>query len=287
MLTELRTLIAVARHGTFAAAGDRIGLTQAAVSGHIKRLEDQLGHNLFDRTGRAAILNGMGRTVLARAEALVALADTLTEPLDLTNQTGRLRVGAINSVQPTMLRRVMARYHAALPRVRIEVMPGTSMELLDKLDAGQLDMAVVIKPAFGLPPALKWQPLLTEPFVVATQDGSITDWREAVQSQPFIRYNRKSFGGRQVERYLEAQGLDVADWAELDDIPAILAMVADGLGVSILPQAEAYAAKFANVHCLPLGDTDFRREIGVITPLRESEITARFREECARDAAMQ
>ncbi|EPM97022.1 LysR family transcriptional regulator, partial [Pseudomonas syringae pv. actinidiae ICMP 18804] len=60
MIKELKTLIAVAREGTFAAAGDRIGLTQAAVSAQMQRLEAQLGVELFDRKGRSAQLNRMG-----------------------------------------------------------------------------------------------------------------------------------------------------------------------------------------------------------------------------------
>ena len=70
MITELRTLIAIARYGTFRAAGDRVGLTQAAVSGHMHRLEEALGFTLFDRTGRSATLNAAGLRTLARAEAL-------------------------------------------------------------------------------------------------------------------------------------------------------------------------------------------------------------------------
>ena len=57
MIRELKTLIAVAQHGTFAAAGQRIGLTQAAVSAQMKRLEAELGVALFERSGRAAMRN--------------------------------------------------------------------------------------------------------------------------------------------------------------------------------------------------------------------------------------
>lgn len=73
MILELRTFIAVARHGTFAAAGERIGLTQSAVSSQIKRLEESLGFALFDRTGRSATLNTAGGETLARAEEIVAM----------------------------------------------------------------------------------------------------------------------------------------------------------------------------------------------------------------------
>ncbi|HWT19605.1 MAG TPA: LysR family transcriptional regulator, partial [Variovorax sp.] len=73
MINELRTFIAVCRHGTFAAAGERIGLTQSAVSSQVKRLEEALGFALFERTGRSATLNAAGQTTLARAEEICAL----------------------------------------------------------------------------------------------------------------------------------------------------------------------------------------------------------------------
>ena len=59
MIRELKTLVAVAREGTFAAAGQKIGLTQAAVSAQMQRLEGELGFELFDRSGRSARLNSI------------------------------------------------------------------------------------------------------------------------------------------------------------------------------------------------------------------------------------
>ena len=76
MIRELKTLIAVAQHGTFAAAGQHIGLTQAAVSAQMKRLEAALGVALFERSGRAAVLTKRGQETLQQAQALIALYGT-------------------------------------------------------------------------------------------------------------------------------------------------------------------------------------------------------------------
>ncbi len=96
MITELQTFITVCRHGTFAAAGERIGLTQSAVSSQIKRLEETLGFELFDRTGRSATLNAAGETTLARAEEICSLYAKLGElPDDATNR-GLLRIGTLH-----------------------------------------------------------------------------------------------------------------------------------------------------------------------------------------------
>src|SRR3954463_731546 len=77
MIRELKTLMAVAREGTFAAAGEQIGLTQAAVSAQMQRLEAGLGFGLLDRPGGSARLNAMGHQTLEQAQQLLALYSNL------------------------------------------------------------------------------------------------------------------------------------------------------------------------------------------------------------------
>jgi DNA-binding transcriptional LysR family regulator len=281
MITELRTLVAVARFGTFAAAGKRIGLTQAAVSGQMKRLEEKLGTELFDRTGRSATLNQTGRNVLLKAGEVLGLVDRLAEPQDRSAHSGHLRIGAISSVQPTLLKRALGPFHAAFPGFYVQILPGTSMELMDRLDSGELDLAVVIEPSFGLPQELAWHPLTRERFVLAVpKTVAPANWRRILQDHPLLRYNRHSFGGRQVQRFLDQQGIPVRDWVEVDDIPALLAMVADGLGVAVLPRAEAYEEHFLNVRVLELEEDAFFREVGVLCPRDPDAPIARFIAEC-------
>lgn len=264
MIAELRTFIAVARQGTFTAAGDRIGLTQAAVSGQIKRLEDMLGFSLFDRTGRSATLNAAGARTLKRAQEIVSLFDVLGSTADDEHLGGRIRVGAIASVQSTVLARAMTLFRRRFLNVHVHVVPGMSLHLLDQLDAGELDLAVLIPPPFGMSPDLSWWPLIREPFklvVPLATEGD--DWRSLLQSQPFLRYDRASYGGRQVERFLRAQRLAVAESIEVDDVPAMVAMVGNGLGVALVPMAEAHLPLPAGVRAITLGEHGFHREIGI------------------------
>lgn len=197
MINELRTFIAVCRHGTFAAAGERIGLTQSAVSSQVKRLEEALGFALFERTGRSATLNAAGQTTLARAEEICALYAKLGELPDDAASGGLLRIGAIASAQSTLVARALARLRKELPLLRVHVSPGVSMRLMDELDAGTIDAAVIIRPPFGILPELAWQPLVQEPYVlIAPRKLPGKDWRALLREQPFLRYDRASFGGR-------------------------------------------------------------------------------------------
>ena len=265
MMTELQTFIAVVRHGTFAAAGERIGLTQSAVSSQIRRLEASLGFELFDRTGRAATLNAAGSRTLARAEDIVLLYSKLGDLPASAELDGLLRIGAIASVQSSLLPRALVPLRRKYPRLRLNIVPGVSMHLMDQLDAGEIDIAIAIRPPFGLLPELGWLPLVQEPFMLivpASIGGS--NWRDIIQAHPFLRYERKSFGGRMVERFLRDQQLAVQESIELDEIQGLFQMVANGLGVALIPMVQAHLPLPANVRAIALGEHAFHREVGLL-----------------------
>ncbi len=179
MIRELRTLIAVAQHGTFAAAGQRIGLTQAAVSAQMKRLEAELGVALFERSGRAAVLTQRGHETLQQAQALLALYGTLGASSAGQEAATRVTLGAIASIQRSLLPSVLARFHRQFPECRSRVVPGLSLALMNQVDAGELDMAVIIRPPFSLHSDLRWQPLAHEPFrLLVPRQMAGNDWRE-------------------------------------------------------------------------------------------------------------
>lgn len=287
MISELQTFIAVCKHGTFAAAGERIGLTQSAVSSQIKRLEEVLGLELFDRTGRSATLNAAGQTTLARAEEICALYAKLGDPPSDASTRGLLRIGAIASTQPTLLARALAGFRKALPQVRVHVSPGVSMRLMDDLDAGQIDAALIIRPPFGVLPELTWQALVHEPYVlIAPKTMPGKNWRTLIQSQPFLRYDRASFGGRMVDGFLRREGLAVHDSIEIDEISGLIHLASKGLGVALVPMVEAHLPLPSGVRAISLGESTFYREIGLLTrkPRASPPIVAQFAE-CLREAA--
>ena len=138
MIRELKTLIAVAQHGTFAAAGQHIGLTQAAVSAQMKRLEAALGVALFERSGRAAVLTKRGQETLQQAQALIALYGTLGAASAGQEAATRVNLGAIASIQRSLLPNVLAHFHRQFPECRSRVVPGLSLALMNQVDAGEL-----------------------------------------------------------------------------------------------------------------------------------------------------
>ncbi len=265
MIRELKTLIAVAQHGTFAAAGQHIGLTQAAVSAQMKRLESELGVALFERSGRAAVLTQRGQETLQQAQALLALYATLGESSSGQAIATRVTLGAIASIQRSLLPEVLARFHRQFPECRTRVVPGLSLGLMNQVDAGELDMAVIIRPPFSLHSDLRWQPLAHEPFrLLVPRQMAGEDWRELLIRQPFVRYDRASFGGRQVDRFLRDNHCQVRDVCEVDELDAIVQLVANGVGVALVPQPNAIKRWPSAVRAIDLAEHTFHRDIGII-----------------------
>lgn len=265
MIRELKTLMAVAREGTFAGAGEKIGLTQAAVSAQMQRLEAELGMALFDRTGRSALLNAAGRQTLVQAQELVRLYGALGSAPVGHAPAALVGIGAIASAQRSVLPDVLARFHRQCEGCRTRVVPGVSVSLVDQVDAGDLDMAVIIRPPFSVQADLRWTTLASEPFrLLVPRRLAGGDWAGILASEPFVRYDRVSFGGRQVERFLRASHLAVREVCEVDELEAIVALVAKGVGVALVPETVTHRRWPAAVCAIDLGQHTFHREIGLV-----------------------
>jgi DNA-binding transcriptional LysR family regulator len=271
MIKELKTLIAVAREGTFAAAGNKIGLTQAAVSAQIQRLEAELGFELFDRKGRSAHLNKMGQQILLQAQELLRLYDSLGSTTVGLPPSVLVNIGAIASVQRSYLPDALAKFHQHCPQCRSRVVPGLSMELVNLVDAGEIDMAVIIRPPFSLQSDLRWTTLALEPYrLIVPRDVPEDDWTRLLSSQPFIRYDRSSFGGRQVDRFLRQMHFNLHEVCELDELEAIIKLVENGVGVALVPQTAPDFAWPDGVRVLDLGQHTFHRDIGLVHRSRQT-----------------
>ncbi|CAB3802000.1 HTH-type transcriptional activator CmpR [Paraburkholderia caffeinitolerans] len=265
MIRELKTLIAVAREGTFAAAGNRIGLTQAAVSAQMQRLEAELGFALFDREGRTARLNARGQQILVQAQEVIRLYGNLSTVTVDPAVAVRVNIGAIASVQRALLPDALAAFRKQCPGASTRVIPGVSMELLNLVDAGEIELAALIRPPFALQSDMRWTPLAQEPYrLIVPRRMKGTDWMELIATQPYIRYDRASFGGRQVDRFLRRMQLRVQDACELDELEAIVKLVENGVGVALVPQTATYRRWPVKVRALDLGHHTFHRDVGIV-----------------------
>jgi len=266
MIRYLRTFVVAAETASFSAAGNRLGLTQSAVSTQVRRLEEELGCVLFDRTGKAVRLSATGREVLPQATSILQLFEGMKGKNNGAD-TGSLSVGAISTVQSALLPKALQRFQREHAGVHVNVVPGTSIQLLTQVDARDLDIAVMIKPRLGLPSELKWIPLIHERYVGIAPAGAPTDLKAVFDTCPFIRYTRRSHGGQLVDRFLKRHGFWPRDSMELDEPAVILKMVSEGLGCSIIPGELVPLDSTPGIEVLALPGQPLIREVGILVRL--------------------
>ncbi|AJC22790.1 LysR family transcriptional regulator [Pandoraea pulmonicola] len=284
MIRYLKTFVTAAETASFSAAGARLGLTQSAVSAQIQRLEDDLGVQLFERTGRAVSLSDDGRRLLAQAQGVIAGYQAMRGEADARGMQAALapiHVGAILTVQLGLLPGAVRRWTSLGAMPHLNIVPGMSVQLLAQLDAKELDLAVMIRPRIGVPADMKWLTLMYEPYVAIAPKGARGTMADWAASLPFVRYNRRSYGGDLVERYLRRHRVWVREGVELDEPEVILRMVRARLGWSIVPATliglpvdggkPAKAGTKGSerrgaigVQVLPLSGAPLTRELGVL-----------------------
>ncbi len=173
-------------------------------------------------------------------------------------------------MQTGLLPRALPRFREAAPRVELKLVPGVSLNLLSQVEAGELDLALLIKSPFELPKELLEIPLAREAFVlIAPLRLAGDDPLQLLAEQPFVRYDRASFGGRLVSQFLRERRIQVRDVLELDEIEAIARMVECGLGVSLVPKAGLWLQRADQLRVIELGELTFERQL--IAVLRRAQ----------------
>ncbi|WP_296945380.1 LysR family transcriptional regulator [uncultured Massilia sp.] len=262
-LRALRTLLAIARHGSFARAADAVHLTQSAVSLHVRALEQEFDAVLFDRTRRIPVLTDAGRRAVERAQQILDLYDGIAGELGEGGELhGRLRIGAINTTLAGILPAALAVLRERHPRVRVLVHSGMSAELAARVDAGELDAAVTTEPVKPHPAGLVHAGLYREGFwVIAPPELGGSDAATLLRDHPFIRFDRHAWAGRTIDAELRRLRLDVQTSMELDSLQAIVHMVASRLGVAVVPLSERTRAALPGLVCLPFGAPQLERKV--------------------------
>jgi DNA-binding transcriptional LysR family regulator len=137
---------AVAECGGFHRAAELLNLTQSTVSQQIKRLELETKRPLFRRTTRSVALTDDGEMLLGEARRLLQLEEAARQRLEAPRLSGTVRLGVVEEVAEGSLPSALARFAALHRGVKLEVQIGVSMELIEQLDAGLLDVVCAARP---------------------------------------------------------------------------------------------------------------------------------------------
>lgn len=259
----LYTIVAIAEHGSFLAASRALSLSPAAVSLHVKIIEDELGETLFDRSVRPPVLTDAGRRTLERARRVLAEWEKLGEN-GAGEVAGALALAAVPTAVAGLLAPALARLRGLRPQLRVTLTTDYAEELEDRLSRGMVDAAVTIQPT-APPLALRFTPVMVEPFHVVAPAGTPghTD-AELLTALPYIRFRGHAWIAHLIEQELSRRRLRLDAAMDIDGVTGVLALVRAELGVSILPAGQIDDDHAARLRTVPFGEPPVSRPIGLL-----------------------
>lgn len=265
-IPNLQAFVAVAEHGSFSLAAERLFLTQPAMSKRITALEHKLGTPLFDRIGRQVTLTEAGRALLPRARHILeAVEDSRRALSNLSERVeGPLSIGTSHHVGlhhlPPLLRAFTARY----PAVDLDIRFLDSEEACQAVLHGELELAVVTLPE-PAPANLTTRVLWNDPLaVVVGHDHPLAASKETnletLATLPAVLPGQGTFTRALVESAFAAHGLHPVVKLSTNYLETIKMLVSVGLGWSVLPRTLADA----DTVTLPVPGLALTRHLGVV-----------------------
>ena len=259
-LAHLKTLEAVARHGSFSRAAVELNLTQPAVSMHVRHLEQRLGLPLLDRVGKRAFPTRAGEVLLAHAarafgelDAGVAMVQRLRGIV-----AGRVRIGTSASISIYLLPPVLRRIRARHPEVELVVVTGNAPDIARAVVANTLDVGLVSLPVRDR--ELTVLPFYRDELVAIAPPEPRWRRRRTIGAaelarEPLILFEQGSTQRRVVEGWFHRAGVSPAHAMELGNTEAIKQLVGAGLGLSLgswfAVRADARAGRLVALRLIP------------------------------------
>jgi molybdate transport repressor ModE-like protein len=266
---RIRLLREVAVRGTIAGAARSLGLTASAVSQQLSALERETGAALLDRSPRGVVLTGAGQVLAERAAAILDLLAEARAELDrLSGQvSGPVSVAAVTSAAASLVSDAICALREEQPDVVVSVVAAEPARSLELLLAGDVDIAVVDEYDYvplALPDTMVSVELCAEPLVVVTPPGLLDDADGAVLTSladyDWVMPPDDAACGHAVRSACRAAGFEPRVRWDTDDMLLLVAAVAAGHGVAVLPRLSV-AAQAASVRVQPLLDPPLRRRL--------------------------
>ncbi|MCO6456443.1 MAG: LysR family transcriptional regulator [Pirellulaceae bacterium] len=237
-LDQLRYFLRVAERQSFTRAADELGISQPALSRSIQKLEEELGQPVLERRSRTVLLTDAGTLLQARAQQVLTLLEDTRAELQDDGQTGRVRVGAIPTIAPFFLPRVLREFSREFPRATLVVREHTTETLLKCCSQGEIDLAIL-----ALPVAAKYlevEELFEEELLLVLSPGHPLVEREKirlsdVEPYPFVLLEEAHCLTDNILSFCRQRSFQPVVVERTSQLATVQELVSLGHGVSLIP----------------------------------------------------
>jgi LysR family hydrogen peroxide-inducible transcriptional activator len=239
-LTDLRYIVALARERHFGRAAEKCFVSQPTLSVAVKKLEDELGVILFERSPQEVRVTPIGERVIAQAERVLFEATQLAEVAAAGKNplAGPLRLGVIYTIGPWLLPKLVPLLRARAPEMPLLLEENYTHRLLEKLKSAELDVAILALPIDE--PGLVAQPVYDEAFRVLVPTNHAWTKLKTIDpakllEQPLLMLGRGNCFRDQVLDLCTRAGEGGPQVLEGSSLETIRHMVASGVGITVMP----------------------------------------------------
>jgi DNA-binding transcriptional LysR family regulator len=257
---QLLAFVTLAEELSFSRAAAHLGMTQPALSMLIAKLEGDVGVQLFDRTKRTVALTGPGRVFWDETRQTLRQMDLAQRMVRRAadGKLGRLTIGFVETAPFNVLPAIVEGVRTHLPEIELVLQELVTMEQIDALEAGRIDVGLM-RPMFRTG-QFNSRLISSEPYVVAVHAGHALADRGKVRLKDLDGERLITTEARK-RRYVEGRlrgpltraGVDLPIAYEIQQIHAIIGLVAGGLGIAVVPRS-ARAISLAGVRFLDLAE---------------------------------
>lgn len=246
-LIELRYLVTLAQTQHFGRAAELCNISQSALSMAVRKLEDNLGVLLFERSKSGIRATQMGEQIIAQAQRVVSQADAITAlaAADRDQLAGELKIGAIFTLGPSLLPQLIPSLRLIASQLSLTCYEGYNSDLREKLRNGELD-AILISQPFTEADIVS-QEIYSEPLQLVMPPNHPLAAKKSIgfndlADQTFLLLNEKQcLRTQMLAAYPAAQNNSI----ECSSLDTLRHMIALGLGISILPSSATSSALFS------------------------------------------
>jgi DNA-binding transcriptional LysR family regulator len=253
---DLQVFKSVVDEGGIIKAARKLHRVPSSVTTRIQQLEASMGVTLFHRDRQRLHLSAAGELLLDYADRLIQLSDEARNIVSGGKPKGVLKLGALESTTASRLPRILADFHRRYPEVRLELMTGTNDALVNQVADRRLDAAFTAE-APGLR-ALEHYPVFSEQLVVISHpDHPPIRRARDVEGASVITFPEGCAYRRVLQRWLGQNRLATSRVLELNSYHAIVACVASGTGIAVVPESVLDTMPSTHVlrHALPKAQT--------------------------------